>query len=84
MEPTYKAGDVLLGLRWFRLKVGQVVIAFTDRPVVKRLTKITAEGYWLEGDNKQASSDSRQFGAVQRDQIVALVIASLGRGSRDE
>ncbi|MEN9693421.1 MAG: hypothetical protein RLZZ330_1065 [Actinomycetota bacterium] len=62
--------------------VGDVVVARhpeTGGLIVKRLTKIESDGYWLEGDAMQtstasSSSDSWVFGAVNRDAIVGVVL----------
>jgi nickel-type superoxide dismutase maturation protease len=60
------------------LRVGDVVVA--RRPdrleleIIKRIAAIEADGaFFLAGDNPAASTDSRQFGAVAREQIVARV-----------
>jgi nickel-type superoxide dismutase maturation protease len=60
------------------LKAGDVVVA--RRPdrrgleIIKRIHSIDAAGMiFLTGDNPGASTDSRQFGPVRRDQIVARV-----------
>ena len=60
------------------LRVGDVVVARRpDRPeleIIKRIAAIDAGGaIFLAGDNPAASTDSRQFGAVAREQIVARV-----------
>jgi type IV secretory pathway protease TraF len=64
-----------------------VVVEHPGRPgyeMVKRLTAIpgdTVEGrtlggdeYWIEGDFAQASTDSRSFGPVTRDELRARVV----------
>lgn len=60
------------------LRVGEVVVARRpDRPeleIIKRITAIDDAGaIILAGDNPDASTDSRQFGAVSRAHIVARV-----------
>lgn len=60
------------------LRVGDVVVARRpDRPeleIVKRIQAIDPAGaIFLVGDNPDASTDSRQFGPVARDHIVAQV-----------
>ena len=60
------------------LRVGDVVVARRpDRPelqIIKRIQAIDAAGaIVLSGDNPAASTDSRQFGPVTRDHIVARV-----------
>ena len=80
MAPTYRPGDLLLGRRWFRVRVGQVVVARTpERPLVKRIKAIDEAGVWLEGDNPAASTDSRQRGAFQLSDVEAVVVLRLDR-----
>jgi len=59
------------------LRVGQVVVARRpDRPgleIIKRIQAIDGGAIFLVGDNPSSSTDSRQFGAVPREQIVARV-----------
>jgi nickel-type superoxide dismutase maturation protease len=79
MEPTYRAGDVLIGSSWRRLKLGRVIVAHTDKPLIKRLTKIEDNKLWLEGDNSQQSTDSRSFGWISRNQLDAVIIGRIKR-----
>jgi nickel-type superoxide dismutase maturation protease len=60
------------------LRVGQVVVARRpDRSgleIIKRIQAIESSGaIFLLGDNPSSSTDSRQFGPVPREQIVARV-----------
>ena len=60
------------------LRVGDVVVARRpDRPeleIIKRIQAIDGSGaIFLVGDDPSSSTDSRQFGAVPREQIVARV-----------
>jgi nickel-type superoxide dismutase maturation protease len=60
------------------LRVGDVVVARRpDRPeleIIKRIQAIDVNGtIFLVGDNPASSTDSRQFGPVTREQIVARV-----------
>jgi nickel-type superoxide dismutase maturation protease len=60
------------------LRIGDVVVARRpDRPeleIVKRIQAIDAAGaIFLVGDNPAASTDSRQFGTVTRQHILARV-----------
>jgi nickel-type superoxide dismutase maturation protease len=61
-----------------RLRVGEVVVARPpDRPeleIIKRIQAIDPDGTCvLAGDNPTRSTDSRDFGPVPRDQIIARV-----------
>jgi len=75
MLPTYQPGDVLITWSWFRPRVGQVVISSHERNLVKRIREISGRAVWLEGDNRAASTDSRQFGPVDVKQISSRVVA---------
>jgi nickel-type superoxide dismutase maturation protease len=78
MQPTHQPGDTLLGLRWFALRPGQVVVARqAGRPIIKRVAAIDASGIHLAGDHPARSTDSRHFGPVSRAQIEARIIAKL-------
>lgn len=78
MEPTYKQGD------WLFVRAGNrgrrndcLVIERDERPgiyLIKRLIRIDQDRYWVEGDNKAASTDSRQWGAISRAQVKGKVL----------
>lgn len=82
MLPTLKPGQLIFYSIGIEPAVGEVVVARhpeTGVLIVKRLTKIESDGYWLEGDAMQtssaaSSSDSWVFGAVNRDAIVGVVL----------
>jgi phage repressor protein C with HTH and peptisase S24 domain len=75
MEPQFRPGDTLLAWRWFIPRVGQVVVVRRpSMPIIKRIKRRDADGFWVEGDNKTQSTDSRVFGIVPSDQIEALVV----------
>lgn len=66
MVPALRPGDFLL-VRWgARPRPGDVVVlALPDRPLgIKRLIGQVPGGWWVEGDNPAASTDSRTFGPV--------------------
>ena len=90
MAPTFIRGDWLLVryLRPSiapRVKAGEVVLVErTDQPgplLIKRLKDIRGDSpnrhyptYWVEGDNKELSQDSRAWGALSGDEIVGKVL----------
>ncbi len=78
MEPTLRNGETHLALTGVRCSVGNVVvIRHPDRRellTVKRLVRREGDGWWVEGDNPKESTDSRQFGAVDSDLVVARVL----------
>lgn len=76
MAPKLMPGQFVVATSWFRkLRPGQVVIVRrNDRELVKRIERIENDKVFLIGDNLRASTDSRQFGWLDYQHIVARVI----------
>ncbi len=79
MAPTYRPGDrVLVVRRWRPLRPGDVVLARDPRDpgrwLLKRCTQCGGQRVELRGDNPDASTDSRTFGAVPRRSVRWLVV----------
>jgi hypothetical protein len=57
----------------FRTASGEMILT-------KRLTKINGDCYWIEGDNKEESFDSRDFGWVCKNKDIRLngVVTAIG------
>jgi len=79
MSPTLKDGQDVLSVNWFvNPKVGDiVVIKIEDKEIVKRIQSIHDREVFVEGDNKEESTDSRYFGPISRDQIKGKVVYRL-------
>lgn len=84
MLPTLRPGDLLAvrALRATEPRNGQVVVVRTGGlEIVKRITRAPGEyglgpdEYWVEGDNPDASTDSRARGPVAREDIIGVVRA---------
>lgn len=78
MEPTYAAGDWLL-VRWgARAQVGHVVVvereSYPGVFFIKRLVRMDQQGCWVEGDNKNSSTDSRSWGLLNSGEVVGKVL----------
>jgi nickel-type superoxide dismutase maturation protease len=81
MAPRLPSGALVVAYRidsTTLLRVGDVVVVRRpDRPeleIVKRIQAIDAAGeIFLAGDNPGSSTDSRQFGAVGRQHILARI-----------
>ncbi|MFN2544370.1 MAG: S26 family signal peptidase [Actinomycetota bacterium] len=83
MRPTLEPGDWCLALAGGRVRSGDVVVLErAERPgleLVKRVTGAPGDeglgsGDWrVEGDNPDASTDSRAFGAVRREAMRGRV-----------
>ncbi len=82
MEPTIKDGSYVLvswlGYYIWNPKVGDIVVLrhpYRKILLLKRVTKVTSKGYFVTGDNKKNSEDSRRFGPVGKDRIIGKVIS---------
>lgn len=87
MQPTLQPGEeVLVDPRAYRdggPAVGDLVVAFhplrQDFKLIKRVRGVEGNGrVFLQGDNASASTDSRQFGPIEPDQIVGKVTSKFG------
>lgn len=85
MYPTYKDGNILLAYRIPRNKVldsleVNKVYVYTrvcegeTYCVIKRLTEINKNALFFEGDNKAESIDSRTYGYVSTNRLVAKIL----------
>ena len=81
---TFNDGDILLGCRLFKLKENAVYVFHPpagEKYVIKRLTQIssTTGKLFFEGDNPEQSFDSRMYGYVSRDSVVARYVCTIRR-----
>lgn len=74
MLPTFTSGQILVGRRWGKPQLGQVVVVRLEQPTLKRLIRYEAGKLWVEGDNAGASRDSRTFGAVDPYLVEATIV----------
>ena len=79
MSPTLKEGQDVLSFNWAYLgkkpSVGDiVVIEVNGKEMIKRVVEVTGKQVLIEGDNKRESTDSRDFGLVNMDQIVGKIV----------
>ena len=96
MSPTYNDGDWLLfRLLPAKVRVGKVVLiqrqsqVGTDFLQVKRVTQISnntnkrKEEFWVEGDNKSASTDSRSWGALDSNEVIGKLLFRYRRAKQN-
>ena len=78
MRPTLAPGDRLVVVPTARLRLGEVVAVADPREsgrlLVKRIGALRDGQVELRGDNPAASTDSRQFGGVPRNQVVGTAL----------
>lgn len=82
MGPEFKEGSIFFASKWLAKKhsfgVGDVVVVRdpreSNRLLLKRIAKIEEGSLWLLGDNQSASTDSRVFGSVEGEKILAKVM----------
>lgn len=77
MEPTLRDGDRLLVRYGGPPRPGVLaVVRLPDRPVaIKRVTRHTPDGWWVERDNTAQGVDSWLVGAVPDTDVIATVVA---------
>lgn len=75
MLPTLKEGQLVIGWRISQPAKKQIVIAKQNgREVIKRIAEIDGDNIYLLGDNLQQSTDSRNFGPVKPQDILAVLL----------
>ena len=89
MAPNYNDGDWLLFRLRFKANAlaGKVVLiqrnsqVGTDFLQVKRVVKVTTDSsiakkieFWVEGDSKDKSTDSRSWGALDSSEVIGKLI----------
>ncbi|MEX0877532.1 MAG: nickel-type superoxide dismutase maturation protease [Candidatus Spechtbacterales bacterium] len=82
MEPHIKEGAKVYVSRLAYLFVDpepeEIVVVNHPKekfPIVKRIKEVTEEGHFIvEGDNSEHSTDSRDFGPIQRRHIIGRVM----------
>ena len=78
MEPTLRSGEWWLARRTRRVAVGDVVVVRQpeqeDLLTVKRITRREGARWWVEGDNAAHSRDSRHYGPVTDEAVLARLV----------
>ncbi len=78
MSPTFESGDVVLVNRLSYLfgkpKIGDLVVLRKNKYIIKRISKIKENQFFVIGDNERESTDSRSFGWIKKKEIIGKVM----------
>ena len=79
MEPQIKNGEEVLVTSIIYLfkkpKINDIVAFKEDKKVlIKRIIRIDGDKYFVAGDNKNDSLDSKTFGLISKRQILGKII----------
>lgn len=82
MYPTFNDGDIILGCRLFSLKESEVYVYKSpadNKTVIKRLLQISniTGKLFFTGDNSDHSYDSRMYGYITKDKVIARYILTI-------
>lgn len=67
------------------LIVKRVLRCNTENGGVNKSNKLNKSNkYWVEGDNKSASTDSRNWGEISDEEIVGVLIIRYRRGAKNK
>jgi phage repressor protein C with HTH and peptisase S24 domain len=79
MEPTLREGAIVIA-RKKQPNLNDIIIArVKGREVIKRITSLSDQDVFIEGDNKSISTDSREYGTIQITDILGVVIKTFNR-----
>ena len=76
MLPTLKPNQDILVWCWFYTPKKGDLVAFKKqgKEMIKRIQKVRGREYFVIGDNKKESTDSRNFGWINKSEIIGKVI----------
>jgi phage repressor protein C with HTH and peptisase S24 domain len=75
MTPTLQPGQIVIGVRPRTLRIGQIVVVqHENTEKIKRITKLGPDRVFLSGDNPYYSTDSRDFGWLPREYVIAAIL----------
>ncbi len=82
MEPTLRDGDWLIYkplkfIQYNQLNSGSIILLKhpkePNKIIIKRIFSEKSYGIDVRGDNPLSSTDSRQFGLIQKESIIGLL-----------
>ena len=81
MLPTIKSGQLAISSGRLNLKVGHLIIfKHSGIDKIKRITNIKNNQIYVRGDNLFMSTDSRDFGYIDKSQVIGRVVWPINKG----
>ena len=81
MLPNYKDRDKVIVNRWVYIfqkpKINDVIIIYKKKTMIKRIKEVKNNRFFVVGDNLSQSTDSRDFGLVEKKYILGKVVFKL-------
>ena len=80
MEPAIKEGDYVVLLAIGEPRIGDVIALkhpYKDLTIIKRVIRSRADSFYVVGDNRRLSEDSREFGFVKKSAVIGRVLLKL-------
>ncbi len=85
MIPTFNDGDLVFFKKYYIdksvLKKGDIIIfnhPLKNIRLIKRVKSLKKYSIEVAGDNQFSSSDSKLFGAIQKEKIIGIVTSKIG------
>ena len=80
MEPVLNNGDfvIYIPIKAYNSSLSRETIVIAKHPnisnklIIKRIKEIKNNGYFLLGENKHSSSDSRHFGLINHKKVIGI------------
>lgn len=74
MRPTLTSGDLVVATKRMP-RIGTMALAHRgNQEIIKRVTRIVDDRYYLVGDNTLESTDSRHYGFVSKSDILGTIM----------
>lgn len=78
MLPALRPNDIVVSLRYKKPKINSIVIfKRPERELIKRIKRIEHDEYFVQGDNVDQSTDSREFGLVSQADILGVIVMKI-------
>lgn len=82
MSPSIVAGSMVVGIKKTP-NINDIVIArVKNKEVIKRVRSIDNDAVFLVGDNSLESTDSREYGSINKSDILAVVMVTIPKATK--